>query len=266
MAPEFSPGLNIRDITRSDADIDNWQRHALIPDLRNLPITNVLIGVTLDKKFNYYPIDIDLLKKGPKNIFIEGGGDGFGKEELLVGILRRASDTIAQGHLEMDIITTYDDPAKLTTSLFLERHMRTANYTKCPEGQVAGKMINRVLEKVHSKSDKQEKRDKAKIFAIDDLGFVVKKSGANRKFRAIFESPNRNSLLTIATINESDKDFLASIGISKEKTPGIWIKEDERVDNIFYAWNKRKKRYSSAAILPFTFGRGIQYQEVSTRF
>ncbi len=245
------PGLEVPGIIRSDADVNSWVKSIHHKDIYDLKTTDVLIGVVYTRT-GMNAVEIDLTKKQTNTIFLVGD-EYSGKGDFMAGLLRRASDNIAEGHLNLDLITTHDDPNEFTTSLFLQKHLQNSRYTRVPESNKAARIITRVAEEIDTTSRFRFDKQKTHILMIEDLGSLVRslegREGAMDNLKKILKYKGVTPLLTVVGINKTDVKPLIMHGINKKFMPGVWMYGD---NGVFQVWKPKKKDLSEINIRPFT--------------
>lgn len=238
---------------RADRNLMSWIRDVRLPDLTKLPITTILIGV-IKSEGGYSPIEIDLTKRQPKTIFIVGDPDSQ-KEELMLGMLRRASITIAPGYLNLDIIGPPDSPYLLADQ-YVSEHFKGTSFST----------IEKMAEQVEpNKAFPVLFSTNPHLFLIDNLGSYLRtlkgkkdKAARIKDLNTIFGHKTRVPLLTVATINFEDVGSLGANGINLETNNIIWIvgksAGDKKLASIepgtFLFWSKKDNKFGTQ-VFPF---------------
>lgn len=248
MSKEQLPGLVVPNVVRSDAFLGSWQRgftqyHEV---LNKLSISEILIGVTAADKENFYPVEIDLRNpKGPKTLIIVGRAEKTLKTHMMTGIVRRASDTIAPGHLRLNLFTDDGDPDKLSKSFWFQKHGEsTSVFTRSPS---TAKLLANLADNLKTPGSKDPE-----LTLIQNLGRFFAEPGnpniSNIYKLLTYKGPSTR--LTIATVKHDDIEKLEQQNISRVNTPAVWLFEAD-YPGIFHLWNNKTGELSPILIAPF---------------
>lgn len=258
-------GLTIGNSPEDGPELDLWFPRFNHKETQR-PITKFVIGLVPSGN-RYYPVEMDLTKREPNNIFVVGGADPY-KEYFMLSLIKRASEVISPGYLNINLIADVNDPHHLAgVSPLVVHRIAKPIFTTFPEGPLTAKILDSVTEKLNKNLGIFEtKKLYPDILAIENLSnFETKILGnqdKNEKFKKILEYRGPQPHLTVATINEADLPILKENGIGPDITPGIWLFRKgsvlgkAKVKGIgagFHTWNRKKKKFSEFCIIPFNF-------------
>jgi len=248
-----------------EADLYTWIPREFHPEERR-HITTFIIGLIRTEKA-FYPVEMDLAKSRPNNLFIVGDADSE-KDRMMKGVMVHAVETISQGYLKINVIADENDPNKLLTNPWIERRMGKPNPTAFPEGPVAGKILDSVSARLDQKIGRFGRKNlNPGILIIDNLGNFLTKTASQPKkvgvLKKILSYAGVIPHLNLVTVNYEDVPTLEKNGIGPDITPGIWLfgKAEKSEDpelmhvfpGIFKAWDKKRKELSTIFIVPFEF-------------
>lgn len=249
------PDIDIPDIVRQSSEISFWLPRENKKDISGRPLTKILIGLTADKT-GFYPLEINIGKKGPKSIFIVGNGSERSKSaKTLRKIVDRQSSRTAPGYLKTNIIESQSNPLGLTEDPVIKAHLEP-NLRLFPPVPSSLKVLQKISEDINYKSKVLSFTDKdPKILVIEDLAefFRMVDPYKDAKLELLIKILNytgKEPNLTIVRVQEKDLSLLQENGITKESVPGFWLFES-KVPGLFHLWNKRRKKFSKVPIFPF---------------
>lgn len=248
-----------------EADLYTWLPREFHPEERR-PLTTFVIGlIRTDKAF--YPVEMNLSKSQPNNLFIVGDADS-GKDILMKGVIAHAVEEISQGFLKIKAIADENDPNKLLGNPWIERCPGKPNPTAFPQGPTAAKILDSVSARLGQKIGLLARKNlNPEILVIDNLGnFLIKNEAQPERIdtlRKIFNYAGVIPHLNLITLNYEDLPTLEKNWIGPNITPGIWLfgKTEKAEDpnlvhsfpGIFKVWDKKKKELSTIFVVPFEF-------------
>lgn len=248
------PGLRIdTDNPGIDAYVYHWlPRKYNVETIRTN--STFLVGVVKGKEY-YFPIELDLKRDQPRNIFIVGGPKS-GKENFMRGIIQRAAEDITRGYTGLSVITKENDPNRLLSSAFFTRHREEGKLSALPDKGLAAKILQKHV---------TQRTNEPRVLVIEDLGdFIAKNFNRFNKIadlKTILTTSLSGTHLTIATVDFNYLPILAKYGIGKNITPGIWL--FGRVEGTasgelsilpsgyFKEWNRNQRKFSERIVIPF---------------
>lgn len=249
--PKEILGLHIGEHPEDSTDVSYWYpRHH--HDYTHRPNTTFIIGLLPINQNLYYPIELDLKQKAPKNIFLVGFTQGF-KEKFLLGLLDHTSFAISKDYLEINLITDSGDPNQLINSPYLAKHhSKNLAPTKSPRSPTAARILEETLANMNKKdSFSLFSKPDPSILILENMRNFVEKSGYSPKnienLKNILAYKGKKPHLTVGTIDVQDLPVLAQAGIGPDITPGIWLFEKQ---GSFHIYRNSKHGIDQTPILP----------------